>query len=241
MMDWDSFFTVHKGLAREGPGCDADVDWACALAKIAPEARIVDVGCGVGGDTAALSRFVPQGNVLGVDITEPFINEASARHAARPKTRFEVYDMAKLPEHPHAPFDFIWCAGALYFLGLEKGLATLSAALRPGGAIAFSEPCLFTPGHAAEAASLFEDYPLQDAEAIALRVEEAGLDVLGQRNLSDAAWEDYYKPMEKRIAALRPDADARLSEMLDMCAEEAAIWRRVKDHAGYILTVARKR
>lgn len=37
LMDWKAFFTVHKGLPREGPGTADDVDWACGLAAVASD------------------------------------------------------------------------------------------------------------------------------------------------------------------------------------------------------------
>ena len=68
----------------------------------------------------------------------------------------------------------------------------------------------------------------------------AGCEILGTRDVSDAGWEAYYQPMEARIEALRPGADAGLTEMLDLCAQEAQDWRAVKSETGYHLFVARR-
>ena len=42
------------------------------------------------------------------------------------------------------PFDLIWCAGAVYFEGITECLQAWAPALKPGGAVAFSEVCWFT-------------------------------------------------------------------------------------------------
>ena len=45
-MDWEAFFTVHRGLPREGPGTAEDVAWACGLAGLPEGAVICDAVCG---------------------------------------------------------------------------------------------------------------------------------------------------------------------------------------------------
>jgi SAM-dependent methyltransferase len=162
-----------------------------------------------------------------------------ARFAGERRVRVEAVDMAALADHPDAPFDMIWCAGALYFLGLEDGLARMASALKQGGVLAFSEPSFLVDAPSEDARAFWEDYPIRDAAGIAVAVAAAGYDILGTRVLSDSAWEAYYGPMEARIAALRDGADAGLVAMLDICAREAAQWRRVKRETGYLLTVAR--
>lgn len=234
-MDWEAFFTVHRGLPREGPGTAQDVAWACGLAGLPEGAVICDAGCGPGGDIAALLDAVPGAQVVAVDKSAGFVAEAAARFAGEARVSVVEGDLGALP----GPFDMIWCAGALYFLGLRDGLAAMARALKPGGVLAFSEPCFFTDAPGAEARAFWEGHPAQSAEGIAAAVTAAGFDVLGTRKVPDAGWEAYYQPMEARIAALRPDADARLAEMLDLCAAEAVAWRQIRDETGYLLCVAR--
>lgn len=237
-MDWEAFFAVHSDLPREGPGEAADVAWALALAGVPEGAAICDAGAGAGGDVEALLA-VPGARVLAIDTHPGFVAQMRARFAGEARVAVAEADMADLSTHPAGPFDLIWCAGALYFLGLEEGLAQMGAALKPGGVLAFSEPCFFTDAPSEAAIGFWEGYPTRDAAGIAKAVTAAGFDALGARALGDAAWEAYYAPMEARIAALRPGADAALAAMLDLCAAEAALWRRVRGETGYLLTVAR--
>lgn len=237
-MDWAAFFTVHHDLPREGPGEAADVAFALDLAGLTPGASICDAGAGTGGDVAALLA-APGVRVLAIDTQESFVAAMQVRLGGAPRVRVERWDMAALQAHPRAPFDLIWCAGALYFLGLEDGLAAMGRALRPGGVLAFSEPCFRTADPTDAARDFWEGYPTRPEADILRAVSAAGYEVLGARVLSDRAWEAYYRPMEARIAALRPGADDRLAAMLDLCANEAATWRAVRAETGYLLTVAR--
>lgn len=238
-MNWNHFFTVHKDLPREGPGEAADVVWACELAEVPANARICDAGAGPGADTEVLRHHAMEGGVVAIERQPGFVAHLNKRFCRVSNVTIADGDMAEIAKRPEAPFDMIWCAGALYFLGLEGGLTTFGGALRPGGILAFSEPCLF--GASTDETSAFWDgYPAQDAHAISTAVTAAGYDILGQRPVSDAGWEAYYQPMEERIAALRPTADPDLCDMLDMCAKEATDWRRVRHETGYLLTVARK-
>ena len=237
-MDWESFFAVHSDLPREGPGEAADVIWALSLAKVPEGAAICDAGAGAGGDVAALLS-VPGARLLAIDTHPGFVAQMRARFAGDDRLVVEEADMADLSAHPAGPFDLIWCAGALYFLGLEDGLARMGAALKPGGVLAFSEPCLFVDQPSEAALGFWEGYPVRDAAGIAAAVAKAGYQRLGTRALGDAAWDAYYGPMEARIARLRAKADARLMAMLDLNADEAALWRRVRGETGYLLTVAR--
>ncbi|MBW4982102.1 class I SAM-dependent methyltransferase [Mameliella sp. CS4] len=236
-MDWEAFFTVHKDLPREGPGSPDDVAWALDLAALPEGAVICDAGAGAGGDVAALARA---GRVLAVDQQDGFVAQMQARFADLPQVTVRKEDMGRIAEFPEAPFDMIWCAGALYFLGLKPGLEVMRGALKPGGVLAFSEPCYFTETPKEKARAFWEDYPTRDRAGIAAAVAAAGFEILGTRDVSEAGWEAYYQPMEARIAELRPEADAKLTGMLDLCAQEARDWRAVREDTGYHLVVARR-
>lgn len=235
-MDWQAFFTVHQGLDREGPGEAADVAWAGALAQVPPGAAICDAGCGPGDDIAALLDLAPGATVAACDTHAPFAEQARARFAGDARVSVQTASMADLT----GPYDLIWCAGALYFLGVTEGLAAWRRALAPGGAVAFSEPCWFTDAPSAAArAHWSEEYPpMTDAAGITAWVQAAGYRVLGTRRLSDAAWEAYYTPLAARIAALRPGAGPELAAMLDQVQAEIDGWRATRAEAGYLLCVA---
>lgn len=231
---WDNFFALHRDIPREGPGEAADVVWAAQLAHLKPNAIMADVACGPGADIAALLQAAPDGHVTALDKTAHFIEAVRANWGTDDRVTALTADMARIAN----TYDFIWCAGAVYFLGVTEALSAWRKALRPGGAVAFSEPCWFTDTPSERMRAFWADYPaISDEAGIVDRVQAAGFTVLGTRRISDAAWEAYYTPLDARIAKLRPEADAGLSVILDEAEEEAACWRAHRDEAGYLLLV----
>tara|TARA_R110002072_G_scaffold203726_1_gene361739 strand:+ start:1034 stop:1756 length:723 start_codon:yes stop_codon:yes gene_type:complete len=231
-----AFFTLHRDLPREGPGEAADVAWAAARVGLAPNAEMADIACGPGADIGALLHAAPNGHVTALDKTAHFVDAARTIWADDPRVTILRADMARVMN----TYDMIWCAGAVYFLGVTSALTHWRKSLKSGGAVAFSEPCWFTNAPSPRSVTNWAEYPaMSDAAGIAARVEAAGYEVVATRRLSDQAWENYYAPLDARIAALRPGANAALTQVLEHAAAEAAAWRAHRDEFGYLLNIAR--
>ena len=237
--DPDAFFQLHADLPREGPGAAADIAWAAELADLKPDALVLDAGSGPGGDVGALLRAAPQGHVTAVDLHGPFIDAAQARWGKDHRVTLMTGHMLA----PKGPFDFIWCDGAVYFLGIGAALSAWRPCLASGGSIAFSEPCYFTENPSDGARGLWEgeEVAVATEAGIADQIEAAGYGILGQRRLGNIAWENYYRPLEARIAQLRAGADRRLAKVLDENEAEITAWRTHQQETGYLLSVARPR
>lgn len=233
----NAFFTLHRDLPREGPGEAADIRWAATLANLPETAQMADVGCGPGGDIATLLDVAPKGQVTALDTTAHFVTAARENWKADDRVTVLQADMARIMNE----YDMIWCAGAVYFMGVTKALNTWRKSLKRGGVVAFSEACWFSDTPSMRAKELWgKEYPSMTNEAgIKAQIEAAGFEVLGAQRLSDAAWEAYFQPLEVRLAALRPDADDDLAAVLDETIEEIACWRAHRDEYGYLLSVVR--
>lgn len=233
----DDFFQLHRDLPREGPGEPADVAWATAQLDLPSRARIVDAGCGSGGDIEALMAAAPQAHVTALDQVPHFV--AQVREAWKDDDRVTVLkaDMATIANQ----YDLIWCAGAVYFMGVETALRAWRKALREGGAIAFSQACWFTEERSERAQAYWaREYPqMTDEAGVSAQIAAAGYEVIGQRRLSDAAWQAYFGPIAKRSDALRAQADIGLLNVLDEAEEEAACWYAHRHEYGYLLSVVR--
>ena len=229
-----AFFTLHDGLPREGPGAPEDVAWAARVAGVQPGARMLDAGCGPGADIPALLAAAPKGHVTAIDAHAPFVERVQSAWADGPVTP-RTGDAFAEP----GPFDFIWSAGAVYFRGVEAALSGWRAALAPGGAVAFSEPCHFTEAPSPEAVAYWEGYQAGTQSDIDAAVRRAGFVTLATRPVSDAAWAAYHKPMAERCRDLRPGAGPDLAAVLDEAEAEIATYREVKDETGYLLSVVR--
>lgn len=232
----DAFFTLHRNLPREGPGEAADVQWAADIARLKRNAAICDAACGPGADIAALRCAAPHGHVTAMDKLSQFVDQARGHHGDDANVTLSVADMSDIT----GPYDLIWCAGALYFLGITEGLQHWRKALAPGGVIAFSEVCWLGDARPDAAVKQWAGYPaMTDVNGIADRVRAAGFTTLATRHLSDTAWENYYGPMEARIATLAPAANPALECVLAEARAEADCWRAHRRDFGYVLSVVR--
>ena len=104
--------------------------------RLAPaDARVADIGCGVGWSTIALARANPQARFVGVDIDEPSVEAARVNAAAAgvaERVEFHLADGDVLTEL--GPFDLITAFECVH--DMARPVDVLSAArcaLAPGG------------------------------------------------------------------------------------------------------------
>ena len=245
---WRIMFKVHRGLPREGPGNLESTARALDLISNLPEApEILDIGCGPGMQTLDLASLLPKAKIEAVDRHQPFLEDGTRRAQAAgcaDRIQFSLGDMHALAYEPER-FDLIWCEGAAYFMGIREALEAWQALLKPGGSIAFTEAVWLTeqPPQALVTWWLSE-YPAMGGIQDCLdKVTNAGCELIDHFVLPENAWwDDYYKPMEARIASLRAEleADPAGLEALAQHQQEIDYYRRWSAHYGYLFVVARK-
>lgn len=230
-----AFWTVHADLPRQGPGSEEDVRWAVSEVDLPEAPAICDAGAGPGADIPALLTFCPGGHVTAVESHADFVEEISMRHGHL-NIDARQSDMAEIT----GPYDLIWSAGAVYFLGVTEALSAWRSALAPGGAVAFSHICRFADLPREARDFWAEAYPdLTDEAGIAAQVDAAGFVTIATRRLPQASWDAYHGPLQSRIDALRPGADADLSRALDEAQAEIDLHARTGGTWGYLLSVVR--
>ena len=207
---------------------------------------ILDLGCGVGGQTCTLAELT-SGLITAIDSHAPSIDRLRATVAERGllhRIAAIVGDMAT-PRQPTGSFDLVWSEGALYSIGLRNALRVCHDVLKPGGYLAFTDAIWRKENPPAEVKAAFDlEYPtmgrLED-DLAALR--DCGFEPLGHFALPDQAWwNDFYTPMEARIAELRKKYadDQEASAVLDQIAEEPEMHRRHSGYYAYEFFVARR-
>ncbi len=244
---WELFSDVFEGLPRQGPGNLASAARALALCRDLPDhPAILDLGCGVGGQTLQLAELT-SGSIVAIDRHAPSIERLQAAIVERgwtQRVRAVVGDMAQ-PDRALGRFDLVWSEGALYGIGLRNALRVCRGWLRPGGYLAFTD-AVWRKEHppAAVRAMFDEEYPAMgwlDDDLAA--IEGEGFEVVGHFTLPDEAWwGDFYTPMERRIAALRDGYahDVEALAILDRLAEEPEMHRLHADFYAYEFFVARR-
>ncbi|MDO3376650.1 class I SAM-dependent methyltransferase [Geoalkalibacter halelectricus] len=244
---WEIFFEVYESLPRQGPGnrdCAAKALRLCVDLPSAP--KILDLGCGVGGQTLQLAEMTP-GSILAIDSHAPSIERLMARlaeHDLSRRVQAQVGDMAHLTLSPQS-FDLIWSEGALYNIGIAHALRVCHGLLRPGGYLAFTDAVWRRDDPPPEIKASFDlDYPTMGTAAdVVMAIQQGGFELVGRFTLPDEAWwDDFYSPMELRISELRGKygKDVEALAILDQIALEPEMHRKYSDFYAYEFFVARR-
>jgi SAM-dependent methyltransferase len=101
--------------------------------NLAPDAHVLDVGCGPGALTAALAERVGAERVAAVDPSEPFVEACAARV---PGADVRAAAAEDLP-HPDAGFDAALSQLVVNFMAdAPTGVREMARVTRPGGTVA---------------------------------------------------------------------------------------------------------
>ncbi|MFZ3148417.1 MAG: methyltransferase domain-containing protein [Methanothrix sp.] len=113
----------------------AQYNWAMALIaglKLHGDERILDIGCGDGRITAHLAGLVPNGSVLGVDLSPEMICFAADQHGNHLNLSFQVADASEL--HFSEKFDLVVSFACLHWIKDHLSvLKSVQQSLVPGG------------------------------------------------------------------------------------------------------------
>jgi SAM-dependent methyltransferase len=240
------FLELYEGLPRQGPGNRASAAQALVLCRELPASpAIIDLGCGAGAQTLYVSELTG-GTIVALDSLAPLLGRLQSAVTERGLSgciRTVLGDMAD-PCQPLASFDLVWSEGALYNIGIERAARVCFGLLRPGGYLVFTDAVWRREAPPRDVADSFADYPTMGwARDVLATLEHGGFDVVGHFTLPDEAWwDDFYAPMEMRLAALRVkyagDSEAEL--VLNRLAQEPEMHRRHGDFYAYEFFVARR-
>jgi SAM-dependent methyltransferase len=126
-------FVVFRELIL--PGLAQFSDEALRLHPPKPGNRVLDIGCGFGDTTRKLAGMVgAEGEAVGVDIAEPFIetSTAEAAEARAENVRFMAGDV-QVMELP-GRFDYVFSRmGVMFFANPVAALRNVREAMAPGG------------------------------------------------------------------------------------------------------------
>jgi SAM-dependent methyltransferase len=142
MRHWFEPMAEHLGDAylrySFNKGTEQEVDFLIDVLSLAPGDRVLDVGCGPGRHAHALARRGLA--VVGVDISERFVELARRDAPAGADATFEAGDARALPYEGEFDAVISLCQGAFGLVGEEDPdvLAGMARAVRPEGGVALT-------------------------------------------------------------------------------------------------------
>ena len=103
------------------------------------ETKILDIGCGCGATTLEIAKIVNQGEVIGVDISEPMLERATqtASDMALTNISYQVKDV-QVDEMPNNYFDIAFSRfGVMFFEDPFEAFNNINLSLKDDGQLSF--------------------------------------------------------------------------------------------------------
>lgn len=236
-----------SSVERQGPGSpDATLKALSFIDNLTNESRIIDIGCGTGGQTMVLAQNA-LGHITGIDLFPSFIEQFKANAATlhiQDRINGIVGSMDNLPFQDEE-LDLIWSEGAIYNIGFERGVNEWRKFLKKGGYIAVSEASWFTEKRPVEINTFWQDaYPEIDTipNKIA-QMQKAGYIPVATFILPENCWtEHFYVPQVKaqEVFLKKYAGNKTAEELIASQRHEAQLYSRYKEFYGYVFYIGKK-
>jgi SAM-dependent methyltransferase len=212
---------IYAGAEFLTPGAADTIELISRSFGLDERSRVLEVAYGTGEGACRLAER-HHCNVLGID-RHPLATYTARRAIARgvaDRVAFAMGDGGCLPVRD-AAFDAAICIGAPSIVGTERCLAAMRRALRTSGMLAVSDWVWGAAVVPSEAVVQGIDPRLLTLDGYAELIREAGFEIVSAEPLPQSAWDDYYAPIRKNLAAMRAaDPDMPHSQIDD----ELRIW-----------------
>ena len=245
------FYEVHSNLPREGPGDNESTNRAFKLLKNLPaKPRILDIGCGPGMQTIELAKL-SGGQIEALDNHQPFLDQlnlSAKKEGLSNRIKTVKGDMFNL-KYEKESFDLIWCEGAIFIIGFEKGLTEWRPLLANKGYLVLSELVWLRKDLPEELQSFMKEMYAglegSGVRSIEENIETAkklGFQVLNSFTLPKKDWWDYYSLIEVKLPSLKAKYkdDQEALQYLAIEKMEIEMYRKYSDYYGYVFYVLQK-
>jgi SAM-dependent methyltransferase len=245
--DFSLICEYFSSIDRQGPGStEATLQALSLTGKSGTACRIADIGCGTGAQTFVLAANTT-GNIVAIDLFPAFIDRLNARAAElrlQHRVQGVVGNMEQLP-FDNEEFDLIWCEGAIYNIGFQRGLTEWRRFLKTGGMIAVTDATWLTDARPAEIETFWNDaYP--GIKTIAENVDlmrASGYSTEAVFTLPATCWTDHYYALQgaaQKTFLMKYAGNKTAEDLVANQRHEAALYERFGDYYGYVFYIGRK-
>ncbi len=245
--DYNLICEYYSCIERQGPGSvDMTVKALGFIDNLTDSSVIADIGCGTGGQTITLADNT-SGTIMGVDLFPNFINILNTNVSdlnLEDRVKGIVGSMDDLMFRDKE-LDLIWCEGAIYNIGFERGIKEWRKYLKQGGFIAVSEATWFTKERP-EVIDKFWNTEYPEIDTISVKVEQmykAGYIPIATFVLPENCWIDnYFEPqVQVQESFLEKYQDNKtVEEFMANQRYEAELYSKYKEYYGYVFYIGKK-
>jgi ubiquinone/menaquinone biosynthesis C-methylase UbiE len=206
-MDAEILHEIHQGLETMRSAGLRYTRQAFAMLPALRSPRILDVGCGPGTVTLELARL-SGGQVAGLDIDRGDLQVLCRRIDAQGLTgQVEAVLGSMLAAgFRDGSFDTVWAEGSLHFMGFAEALRASRRLIKPGGFLVAHEMAWLRPEPPQAIVDRWQPvFPeISTVPRYLEQLPSCGYRPIGHFALPEGFWwENYYAPLQERIAALR--------------------------------------
>jgi len=101
--------------------------------RLAPADNVLDIGCGAGWLSRRLAKLVPEGRVVGMDVSDEMIRHARRASVDHGNLLFVVGEVAEIPWQPNFFSHAISVESSYYWPDSGAGIKDIHRVLHPGG------------------------------------------------------------------------------------------------------------
>jgi SAM-dependent methyltransferase len=243
----DLIIETHIELERQGPGSpEMTVKALSFLDNLDTVSRVLDLGCGTGGQTMVLAQNIT-GSIIGVDQFPDFINilNDNAKKLNMQKRVTGIVGSMENLSFEKEEFDLIWSEGAIDSIGFEKGLSYWNGFLKNNGYVAVTCPSWLTDKHPAEIEKFWADAG-SGLDTIGYNIglmQKAGYSLVAAFTLPETCWtKHYFIPREaaENLIAKKYAGNKTFETYMEGEKYEVELYSKYKQHYGYVFYIGRK-
>ncbi len=178
---------------------------------------VIDAGCGLGAGTEIISKFFPEANVLGLNISKNQIDLCKRRGSG--KVEYIMMDAADIQYDSNSVDLIVSIEAAFHFNTRKKFLDSCFRILRPGGYLIYSD-ILFLDTSFVGTWSVPDENNVDDIDEYNDMIQKTEFVVVSQEDITDRTWNSFcsylakFAPMKNMAKGLQKSVSQYLLNKL---------------------------